>query len=109
MPLATASAVELPWPIKNEWVVRRYTYDESAEKDRAAWRKLDSKTQDDDGYWEVIARADGKTLLKYYYRVKAKESVPKPVFKAAIGLTVNSMIKAVRHESARLDAQLASH
>jgi len=98
----------LPWPIKNEWVVRTYTYDETAEKNRASWRKMDSKTQDDDGYWEVSPRPDGKTMLKYYYRVKAKESVPKPVFRTAVTMTVNAMIKALRHEAERREAQIAS-
>lgn len=99
---------DLPWPIKNEWVVRRYTYDETPEKDRAAWKKLDSKLEEDDGYWDVSPRPDGKTLLKYHYRVKAKESVPRPIFKAAVSLTVNSMIKALRHEAGRRDAQVSS-
>lgn len=93
---------DLPWPIKNEWVVRTYTYDESPQQDRATWRKIDSTEQDNDGSWEITPDGDNKTLLTYTYRVKAKESVPKPVFKAAVSLTVNSMIKALRHETARI-------
>ncbi len=48
------------------------------------------------------ARPDGGTLLHYTYRVKVKEGVPQPLFKAAVSLTINSMIKALRHEATRL-------
>lgn len=92
----------LPWPIKDEWVVRLYTYDEKDGVDRASWRKMDSTEKDDDGYWEIKPWGDGgKTLLDYYYRVKAKESVPAPIFKTAVSFTVNSMIKALKHEAGK--------
>jgi len=93
---------DLPFPLKNEWTVRRYTYDEKGDTDKASWRKIDDRTEEvDDGSWEVAPWKEGQTLLSYYYRVKAKEGVPRPIFKTAISLTVNSMIKALRHESAR--------
>ncbi|MFH1830175.1 MAG: SRPBCC family protein [Pseudomonadota bacterium] len=92
---------DLPWPIKNEWVVRRYTYDEGEDKSRASWRKVDGSSTDDDGFWEVGAWKDGKTYLRYYYRVKVKKGAPEPLFKAAVSLTVNSMIKALRREAKR--------
>lgn len=92
---------DLPWPIKNEWALRRYVFDEKEGLDRAAWTKVDSADGKEDGYWEIRPWEDGKrTHLRYYYRVKAKENVPKPVFRTAISLTVNSMIKALRHQAA---------
>lgn len=93
---------DLPWPIHNEWVIRNYTYEEDAERDRATWRKVASTDGRDDGSWEVSARPDGKTLLHYTYRVKAKEGVPQPVFKAAVSLTIGSMVKALRREAVRV-------
>lgn len=93
---------DLPWPLKNEWVVRRYTFDETDEINKASWRKVASTDSEDDGYWEITNWKDGKTHLRYYYRVRSKENVPQPLFKAAVSLTVNSMIKALRRESAKL-------
>lgn len=93
---------DLPWPLKNEWVVRRYTFDEQAEQNRASWKKVDSSDDLEDGHWEVSPWKDGgKAHLRYYYRVKAKEGVPHPVFTTAVAFTVNSMIKALRHEVAK--------
>lgn len=92
---------DLPWPIKNEWVVRRYSYDESDDLFRAVWRRVDSTRNEDDGYWEVRPWRNGRTNLTYCYRVKPKENVPEVVFKTAVSFTVNSMIKALRHEAAR--------
>jgi ribosome-associated toxin RatA of RatAB toxin-antitoxin module len=92
---------DLPWPIKNEWVVRRYTYDDGDEKSRASWRKIDGSSADDDGYWEVSKWKNGKTHLRYYYRIKVKHGAPKVLFKGAVSLTVNSMIKALRKEAKR--------
>ncbi len=91
----------LPWPIKNEWVVRKYNYDEEPDLFRASWRRIDSTRSENDGYWEVRPWSDGRTYLTYCYRVKPKENVPELVFKTAVSMTVNSMIKALRHESAR--------
>ncbi len=98
---------DLPWPLENEWVVRRYTYDESATVNRAAWKKIDDSGTKEDGYWEVGPREGGRTLLHYYYRVKAKEGVPRSIFKTATSLTVGSMIKALRHEAARRTSLVA--
>lgn len=98
---------DLPWPIKNEWVVRRYKYDEATDLFRASWKRVDSKRDGDDGYWEVRPWKDGRTHITYYYSVKAKESVPEIVFKTAVSMTVNSMIKALRHESVKRDRALA--
>ena len=104
-----AEEYDLPFPLKNEWTVRRYTYDEQGDTDKAAWRKVDGRTEDvDDGSWEISPWRDGRTLLTYDYRVKAKEGVPRPIFKAAVSLTVNSMMKALRFEAARRVASPAS-
>lgn len=94
---------DLPWPIQNEWVVRRYSYHEGAEVQKASWRKLVSENAQEDGYWEVSGWKDGKTHLKYYYVVKVKGHAPEPLFKAAVSLTVNSMIKALRKEVKKRD------
>ena len=90
---------DLPWPLENQWVIRRYTYEEGTALMRASWRKIDGSSQRDDGYWEIRPWKDGKTELKYYYIVKVTGPAPKPLFKAAINLTVNSMIKALRREA----------
>lgn len=93
----------LPWPIKNEWVVRDYTYDESETLCRASWRRVDSNDAREDGHWELKPWGENgeKTDLRYYYRVKPKEGFPHPIFKAAVSLTVSSMIKAIRRETHR--------
>ena len=96
---------DLPWPLKNEWVVRKYKFDESAQLSRASWRRVDSKRDVDDGYWEVRSWKDGRTHLTYYYSVKAKENVPEVVFKGAVSLTVGSMIKALRHEVTKRETE----
>lgn len=92
---------DLPWPLKNQWVVRRYTYDENDGSCRASWRLVNTRDGMLDGFWEVTPWKAGKTHLRYYYRVKAMSGVPKLAFKAAVALTVNSMVKALRRESAR--------
>lgn len=98
---------DLPWPIKNEWVVRRYKYDESVDVWRASWRLVNTKRDEDDGYWEVRPWKGGSTYITYLYRVKAKDHVPHFVFKTAVSLTVNSMIKALRHEAAKVEENMA--
>lgn len=90
---------DLPWPIKNEWVVRRYDFNDESDVKRATWRKIASTDDKNDGYWEIKSWKDGKTHLTYYYRIK-KKNVPDSVFRTAVSLTVNSMIKALRRESA---------
>ncbi len=92
---------DLPWPIRNEWVVRRYTYDIHKDFARASWKRIDSTRESNDGYWDVKVWKDGRTYLTYCYRVKPKENVPEAVFKTAVSMTVNSMIKALRHEAQR--------
>jgi hypothetical protein len=91
---------DLPWPLKNEWVVRRYDFNDENGLKRAAWRKITSTDGRDDGYWEIKNWKDGKTHLTYYYRIK-KKNVPDSLFRTAVSFTVNSMIKALRHESAK--------
>ncbi len=90
---------DLPWPLEDQWIIRRYTYDEGEERMKASWRKVDGSSQGDDGYWEIKGWKDGKTDLKYYYIATIKGEAPKPLFSAAINLTVNSMIKALRREA----------
>jgi hypothetical protein len=92
---------DLPWPLQDQWIIRRYTYDESPERMKASFRKIDGSSQEDDGYWEISKWKDGTTHLKYYYIARVKGDAPKPLFKAAITLTVNSMIKALRREAKR--------
>lgn len=91
---------DLPWPLKNEWVVRRYTFNDEEKIKRATWRKIAATDDKDDGYWEIRSWKNGNTHLTYYYRI-TKKDVPDPLFKTAVSLTVNSMIKALRRESAK--------
>lgn len=90
---------DLPWPLQDQWIIRRYTYDESPERMKASFRKIDGSSNEDDGFWEISNWKDGKTHLKYYYIARVKGAAPKPLFKAAITLTVNSMVKALRREA----------
>lgn len=94
----TYEEYDLPWPLKNEWVVKRYNFNSNADIKRATWRKVASTDGVDDGHWEVKPWGEKETFLNYYYRVK-KKNVPEPLFKTAISLTVNSMVKALRRES----------
>jgi ribosome-associated toxin RatA of RatAB toxin-antitoxin module len=98
----------LPWPIKNEWVVRRYNYEERSDLMRASWKRVDSSRNEDDGFWEVRPWKDGGTYLVYNYKVKPKEKVPEVVFKTAVSMTVTSMIKALRHEAQKRESSSAS-
>jgi hypothetical protein len=91
----------LPWPLKNQWQVKRYTFEDSQDMRRAVWRKVATVDNKDDGFWEITPWKDGATHLRYYYRVKAKRSVPDPIFRTAVSFTVNSMIKALRREAKR--------
>jgi ribosome-associated toxin RatA of RatAB toxin-antitoxin module len=99
---------DLPWPLENQWVIRRYTYEENDDLMKASWRKIDGSSQGDDGYWKIKPWKDGKTELKYYYIVKVKGPAPKPLFTAAINLTVNSMIKALRREAKLRSSQIVT-
>lgn len=98
----------LPWPIKNEWVVRKYNYEERPELMRASWKRVDSQRNEDDGFWEVRPWKGGSTYLVYNYKVKPKEKVPEVVFKTAVSMTVTSMIKALRHEAQKREIEQAS-
>lgn len=90
---------DLPWPIKNEWVVRRYIYEEQPDLMRASWKRVDSTREESDGFWEVRPWKNGGTYLVYNYKVKPKEKVPEVVLKTAVSMTVTSMIKALRYEA----------
>lgn len=90
---------DLVWPLKDEWVIRRYDFDETSDPLRASWRKVASDDEEEDGHWEIGQWKNGKkSLLKYYYRVKIKKGVPRPIFNTAVTFTVNSMIKSLRRE-----------
>lgn len=89
----------LPWPLKNQWQVKRYVFEDSENMKKAVWRKVATVDNKDDGFWEITPWKDGKTHLRYYYRVKAKRHIPNPVFKTAVSFTINSMIKALRREA----------
>jgi hypothetical protein len=98
---------DLPWPLEDQWIIRRYTYDESPERMKASFRKIDGSSKEDDGFWEISKWKDGKTHLKYYYIARVKGDAPKPLFKTAITLTVNSMIKALRREAKKRNSKLS--
>lgn len=99
---------DLPWPIKNQWSVKYYFFDDGENMKRAMWRKVNSIDGKDDGFWEITPWKNKRTHLRYYYRVKAKRSVPTPVFSTAVSFTVNSMIKALRRETKRREAKSAT-
>lgn len=90
---------DLPWPIKNEWMVRWYSYKVDGDVHKASWRGFSAPDGRDDGFWEVRPWKDSRALLHYYYRVRASKNVPPVAFKAAISLTVNQMIRALKKEA----------
>lgn len=98
---------DLPWPIKNQWSVKYYFFDDGENMKRAVWRKVNSIDGKDDGFWEITPWKTKRTHLRYYYRVKAKRNVPGPVFTTAVSFTVNSMIKALRREAKRREVKAA--
>lgn len=93
---------DLVWPIKNEWLVRRYDFDDTKFPMTATWYKLARNDGKLDGTWEVEPWKDGKrSLLTYDYRVRVKKGIPRPIFRTAISLTVNPMIKSLRRKAAK--------
>jgi len=91
---------DLIWPLKDEWVIRRYDFDETKNPYKATWKMVASDDDEIDGSWEIAPWKGGKSsLLKYYYRVKIKSGVPRPVFRTAVSFVVTSMIKSLRREA----------
>ncbi|MBI2343024.1 MAG: SRPBCC family protein [Deltaproteobacteria bacterium] len=104
-PRTTFEAYDLPWPIKNEWVVRHYTYDASQaakHRFRATWRKAWGDGQPE-GYWEISPHGDAVTAsrLVYHYRVKAKRGLALGLFKAGVKRASRQLVEAIRREALR--------
>lgn len=97
---------DLPWPIKNVWLVRHYQFDAShagAQSYRATWRKsYDRKIHDSEGYWNIepFPGAPGATLMTYHFSVKPKHGLALALFKTGVQRTVRRLIIAVRKETA---------
>lgn len=101
----TFESYNLPWPIKDEWVVRHYTYDATLARDhryRASWRKVWGDLPED-GHWFITPHpinADAAYFI-YHFRVKAKRGVALALFSAGIKHSVKKFIKAIRAEAAK--------
>jgi hypothetical protein len=96
-------AFDLPWPIKNEWVVNRYTFDASKANTgryRVTWHKVWFTQQG--GYWtlEPFRNDPKRTLLTYHFNVRAKRGLTLVLFKMGVKRTINRMIKAMRKRTA---------
>lgn len=99
--LTTFEEFDLPWPINNDWVLRKYHFDATASGNghyKVSWKQLFKDTEGRGGKWE-LSQYNGnteETLFRYHYRVKRKEGVPKKIFEVIIGKTVDRFIGAIR-------------
>ena len=97
----TYEEFDLPWPINNDWVLRRYTFDasQSAEnKYSVVWKQLFKGAEGRGGSWN-LSQYNGKadeTLFEYHFKVKRKDGVPMKVFEVIIGKTIDRFISAIR-------------
>lgn len=96
---------DLPWPISNDWDVRKYIFNSSDAGNSlysATWKQLFKDARGCGGMW-TLERHNGdknETLLEYHYRVKRKEWVPAKIFEIIIGKTVDRFINAIRRNVA---------
>lgn len=99
--VSTFEEFDLPWPINNDWVLRKYIFDASkAEEDiyKVEWKQIFKGAERRGGRWE-LSRYNGEadeTLFEYRFRVKRKEGVPQKVFEIIMGKTVERFVSAIR-------------
>ncbi len=100
----TFEAYDLPWPIKNEWVVRRYRYDAARAREhyyRVGWKRVWNQDVPEEGYWELRPHPEhaGATHFTYHFRVKAKRGVALALFKGGVKRSINHFIRAIREQA----------
>ncbi len=93
---------DLPWPIANNWSVRRYQYDNSqaaTHRYLVSFRKIyerDIKGQEGTWTFEPMPAKSGATLLTYELRTKPQHGFALTLFKIGVKHTVEHMIAAIR-------------
>lgn len=98
---------DLPWPIKNDWVVRKYRFDAqraAAHYFSASWDKVyDPEEPGSDGYWFIEPADEGATAstFRYHLRVKAKRGLALAMFQIGVKKILKTQIRAVRTEAER--------
>ena len=101
---ATYEFYNLPWPIKDEWVVRKYLFDASKAGERkykATWEKVWDTSPGKEGYWtlEPFEGDANKTLLIYHFRTKSKIGIKQQLFRVGVKGAVERFIRAIRKEA----------
>jgi hypothetical protein len=99
----TFEEFDLPWPINNDWVLRRYLFDStdgSSGKYKVTWRQIFKDKEGCGGWWEISPNNGNavETLFKYHYVVKRKDGVPKKLFEIIVDKTVDRFIGAIRRQ-----------
>ena len=94
----------IPWPIQDEWVVRRYQFDSRKKGEgvyKAQWGKIFDGSREIEGYWHIEPSLTlaGGTHFVYHYRVKAKTGVAMVLFKWAVRRTIDKMVHAIEKEA----------
>lgn len=104
-------AYNLPWPIKDEWVIRRYRFDASRAGEsvyRVTWEKgYERNEPGSDGYWELAPTREDpqQTVMIYHFRVKAKHGLALALLKAGTKSAVTKFYHSIREEVLRVAAK----
>jgi len=104
---------DLLWPIRNEWVVRKYFYDSreaGLNKFKASWAQVFNRNQKTEGYWllEPFQNDPARTLLTYHYWVRAKAGLSRVVFKWGVQLFINRMMDHLKNEAEHQKKQVSA-
>lgn len=98
-------AFDLPWPISNEWVARRYRFDASQAAEhryRVAWEKIyDPNEPGSKGYW-VLDPYPGDTqatLGTYHFEVTARRGLALRLLKLGVRSAVTKLFRAIREQA----------
>lgn len=97
-------AFDLPWPISNEWVARRYRFDASQaaqHRFRVSWEKVyDPNEPGSRGYW-VLEPYQGnpqETLGTYHFEVTARRGLVLRLLKIGVRSAVTKLFRAIRQQ-----------
>ena len=96
---------DIPWPIQNDWVIRKYIFDannsDSGEY-KVKFHPVFSGVEKKRGGRYKLSRykgADEETLLEYDFTVKRKEGCPKTVFEIIMKQTAERFVRAIRRNT----------
>ncbi|MBI4238807.1 MAG: hypothetical protein HY696_10410 [Deltaproteobacteria bacterium] len=97
-------AFDLPWPISNEWVARRYHFDASQaaqHRYRVSWEKVyDPNEPGSKGYWvlEPYPGDPQQTLGTYHFEVTARRGLVLRLLKIGVKSAVTKLFHAIRQQ-----------